>query len=202
MIILLTDWWNALGGLQQVFWSIAIVFSLLFLIQVVLTLVGVDGDFDPDAVSEGGNFSIDPSFTLLSVRSVIAFFTFFGWAGVLALSKTLPIALTILVALSSGFAAMILVAYTMYFFAQLGEVGNINAKDFLFQTGIVYLSIPGRRKGTGKVHITIKNSLREMDAVTEGETLATGQSVTIVEVLDDQILVVEPVEIFNASNQT
>ena len=37
----------------------------------------------------------------------------------------------------------------------------------------VYLTIPAERKGEGKVQITINNSVREYDAVTEGEKLKT-----------------------------
>jgi hypothetical protein len=132
------------------------------------------------------------------VRSIIAFFTFFGWAGVLALSKDYTTTIVLLFAIGSGLAAMFLVAYLMYFFSRLGEEGNADLNDLIYKNATVYLSIPGHRKGKGKIHVTLNHSLREMDAVTEGEKLDNGKSVKIVEILDNNILVVEPIEIFEA----
>lgn len=201
LLLVFGDWWSTLNGTQQVFWGISIVFSVLFVIQFVLSLVGLDFEGDTDFEVGGetdtdGGYSLDPSFTLFSVRSIIAFFTFFGWTGVLALNAGLGTMMAVIMASVSGFAAMAMVGYMMYMFSKLGESGNIDVKDALFQTGEVYLTIPETKRGQGKVHINISGALREMDAITEGKTLATGSTVRVVEVIDDRILVVEPVEIF------
>jgi hypothetical protein len=92
---------------------------------------------------------------------------------------------------------MVTVAYLMYFFSRLAEEGNADLAELIFKNATVYLTIPERRKGKGKVHVTLNNSLREMDAVTEGERLDNGKSVKIIEILEENILVVEPVEIFD-----
>lgn len=200
MLLTVTDWWYSLSSIQQVFWGIALIFSLLFLIQFGLSLLGADVDADADVdvdLGEHGSFSLDPSFTLLSVRSIIAFFTFFGWMGVLALSKGYGSGMVILIAAGSGLAAMVIVAYLMYFFSRLAEEGNADLTELIYKNATVYLTIPERRKGKGKVHVTLNNALREMDAVTEGERLDNGKSVKIIEIIEDNILVVEPVEIFD-----
>ncbi len=198
MIILMTDWWNALQSMEQIFWGIAIVSSVLFVIQFGLSLFGLDfeSDVDVDIEAGGADFSLDPSFALLSVRSLIAFATFFGWAGVLALGGGYAKTMVMVWAFIAGFSAMILVAYLMYFFSRLSQEGNANVQDLLFENGSVYLTIPGHRKGAGKVHVILANSLREMNAVTEGEELASGKNVKIVEIIENNILVVEPIEIF------
>ncbi|MCB0685250.1 MAG: NfeD family protein [Saprospiraceae bacterium] len=202
MLLIITDRWNELSSFEQIFWGIALVFSLLFLIQFGLSLLGGDVDADADvdidmSAGEHGSFSLDPSFTLLSVRSIIAFFTFFGWMGVLAISKGYSTNMVVLIAAGSGLAAMITVAYLMYFFSRLAEEGNADLSELIYKNATVYLTIPERRKGKGKVHVTLNSSLREMDAVTEGERLENGKSVKIVEIIEDNILVVEPVEIFD-----
>ncbi|MCB0669547.1 MAG: NfeD family protein [Saprospiraceae bacterium] len=200
MLLTVTDWWYSLSSMEQVFWGIALIFSLLFLIQFGLSLLGADVDADADVdvdLGDHGSFSLDPSFTLLSVRSIIAFFTFFGWMGVLALSKGYGSSMVILIAAGSGLAAMVTVAYLMYFFSRLAEEGNADLTELIFKNATVYLTIPERRKGKGKVHVTLNNSLREMEAVTEGERLDNGKSVKIIEIIEDNILVVEPVEIFD-----
>ncbi len=198
MILTITSWWYGLSSIEQIFWGIAIIFSLLFLIQFGLSMLGaeVEADADVDLDTAHGSFSLDPAFTLLSVRSIIAFFTFFGWMGVLALSRGLGSTPVILIAGGAGLAAMFTVAYLMYFFSRLAEEGNADLTELIYKNATVYLTIPERRRGKGKVHVTLRNSLREMDAVTEGERLETGQSVKIVEIIEDNVLVVEPVEIF------
>ncbi len=201
MIAAETAWWSDLDTTGQIFWGIAIVFSVLFIIQFGLSLFGLDLDADADVEmgSSGAEYSIDPSFALLSVRSIIAFFTFFGWAGVLALASGYNTSLVLIIAGLTGFAAMAMVAYMMYFFSRLAETGNADLNELIYKNGTVYLSIPARRKGKGKVHVTLGNSLRELDAVTEGELLPQGQEVKIIEILEDDILVVESVEIFETN---
>jgi hypothetical protein len=183
--------------MEQIFWGIAIIFSLLFVIQFGLSLLGGDVDTDADLDTSDGSFSLDPSFTLLSVRSIIAFFTFFGWMGVMALSNGYGATKVILMAGGAGLAAMVTVAYLMYFFSRLAESGNADLAELIYKNATVYLTIPERRRGKGKIHVTLNNSLREMDAVTEGERLENGKSVKIIEIIEDNILVVEPVEIFD-----
>ncbi len=195
----LTDWWANLDTVPQIFWGIAIIFTVFFVIQFVISLFGLDFETDLDVDADtGGGFSLDPSFALLSVRSIIAFFTFFGWAGVLAMSKGYSTTSALIFAVIAGVAAMALVAYLMYFFSKLGEEGNADLQELIYQNATVYLTIPGRRKGKGKVHVTLNESLREMDAVTEGDSLPNGKEVKIIEIIDKNTLVVEPVEIFEA----
>ncbi len=195
------EWWQALSNTQQIFWGISLIFSVLFVIQFVLSLVGLDLDHDADLDFDTSSdvdhgYQLDTDFTLLSVRSIIAFFTFFGWTGVIALNNGASTLVALSFASIAGLAAMSIVGYMMYLFSKLSQVGNVNINDALFNTGEVYLSIPSNRNGQGKVHVRIKGSLREMDAVTEGDSLPTGSSVRIVEILNDQLLLVEPVNEF------
>ncbi len=201
LLLVFGDWWSSLNGTQQMFWGISIIFSVLFVIQFVLSLIGLD--FDSETDFEVGShsdvdadYSLDPSFTLFSVRSIIAFFTFFGWTGVLALNAGIGTTMAVVFASVSGFAAMALVGYMMYLFSKLGESGNVDLNEALFQTGEVYLTIPAGKRNQGKIHINIQGVMKEMDAITEGKTLTTGSRIRVVEILDDNILLVEPVETF------
>ena len=193
------DWWGSLSSAEQVFWGISIVFSVLFIIQFVVSLIGLDFDHDADIdvhtdVHADTDYSLDPDFALLSVRSIIAFFTFFGWTGVLILGKGGGVWQATGFACLAGFAAMFIVGYMVYQFSKLTQSGTAHVKDALYSNGEVYLTIPANRNGVGKVHIKIQGSLRELDAITEGETLQTGSSVKIIKVLDDNLLLVEPVQ--------
>jgi len=201
LLLVFGDWWSSLNGTAQMFWGISIIFSVLFVIQFVLSLIGLDfeGETDFEVSTESdteGGYSLDPSFTLFSVRSIIAFFTFFGWTGVLTLNAGLGTTMAVICASTSGFVAMAIVGYMMYLFSRLGESGNVDLNEALFQTGEVYLTIPAGKRSVGKIHINIQGVMKEMDAITEGKTLATGSMIRVVEILDENLLLVEAVETF------
>lgn len=197
LLLVFGDWWSSLDGTQQMFWGISIIFSVLFVIQFVLSLIGLDFDTDADfemGTDLDGGIDLDPSFTLFSVRSIIAFFTFFGWTGVLALNAGMGTTMAVIMASVSGFAAMVLVGYVMYSFLNLEEAGNVDMNEALFEVGEVYLTIPGGKQNKGKIHIHIQGVMNEMDALTEGKTLTTGAKIRVVEILDDNIFLVESVD--------
>lgn len=196
MIILsLGTWWGNLSHTHQIFWAIALVFSILFLIQTILSMIGLEfSDADLDASADGGDFSMDADFSLISVKSIMAFFTLFGWAGVLLLNSGKEIWTTVGLSSIAGFVAMLSVAYLLYALTKLNESGNTDLTDAIFQTAEVYLAIPPAKSGQGKVHLKLQGAVKEMDAITEGSGVPTGSNVRVLEILDDNILLVESIE--------
>lgn len=90
---------------------------------------------------------------------------------------------------------MFVVGYLLYMFSKLSEDGNIEINNAIFNTGKVYLTIPAKESGEGKIHITIDNSFREINAVTKNlEPLPTGSAIRVIDVIDDNLLLVEPIE--------
>ena len=188
----ITQWWEALSSAQQVFWFIAIIFSVLFFIQFILLLIGFDSESEViDHTGEAGG--LDHEFSALSMRSIIAFFTFFGWTGVLTLNNELNVWLAVLLSTVAGLAAMFVVAYMVYKFAQLEQSGTLNLYNALDQQGEVYLVIPGHGKGVGKIHLNVEGRIRELDAITQGDSLKTGAPIKVVEIMDGNILKVESI---------
>ena len=188
-VISISQWWDALSSPHQVFWFIAIVFSVLFFIQFILSLIGMEShnaDF-----SGHPDIGVDHEFSALSMRSIIAFFTFFGWTGVVVLNQHLSVWVAVTLASLAGLAAMFIVAYLMYKFAQLEQSGTLNLYHALDQEGEVYIPIPGRGNGQGKIQLKVDGRVRELDAITDGEALKTGDLIRVVEILDDNILKVE-----------
>lgn len=190
----LNAWWDALSIWQQVYWAIAIFFGVLFILQYVVTLIGFGVGLDADSDADGGHeHIIDPGFTWLSLRSIIAFFTFFGWSGVFLLARGATLWWTLIVSFFCGMLAMALVAYLLYLFGKQTQIGNYFLREALYQTGEVYLTIPERKSGYGKIHVQIGRGLREVNAVTEGRAIPTGTRVRVIELLDSSVLLVEPI---------
>ncbi len=195
MTITLLSWWGDLSSIQQIFWGISIVFSVLFVIQFVLSIIGIDFDADADGDFDhsGSVDGLDADFTLLSVRSIIAFFTFFGWTGVVALSGGVGSMVAVLMASAAGFVAMMVVAYIFYLFMKLQSSGTLNLNNAIGGVGQVYLPVPGDKNGVGKVQIKVQGSLRELDAISNGQEIPRGAPIRVIDVIDDQMLLVEPV---------
>lgn len=188
----INQWWDTLSSAHQVFWFIAIIFSVLFFIQFVLLLIGTDPD-TADVGMDGDPSSFEHEFSALSVRSIIAFFTFFGWTGVLTLNNGLSPGLAVLFAAIAGLASMFVVAYMIYKFAQLEQSGTLNLYNALDKPGEVYLTIPANGNGKGKVHLLVEGRVRELDAVTQGDVLTTGMKIKVIEIMDGNVLKVEPI---------
>lgn len=193
MLLVLGEWWAALDGINKMFWGISIVFSVLSVIQFVLSLIGLDFETDMDEVDTGS--SADADFTLLSVHSFITFFTFFGWAGVLVLNNNGTIFWAITLGVLSGFLAMLLVGYLLYSFARLQEDGSVDIYEAIDEVGTVYMKIPANQQGNGKIQIKLQGSIKEMEAMTrDGEQIPTGAPIRVVDILDDDILIVESLD--------
>lgn len=186
-------WWTSLSTAMQVLWAITLSASLIFVIQTVMTFLGLgdhDADFDLD--TSDGSFDADPSMNLLTFRNLVNFCMGFGWTAVLMHEKIQSNALLIIVSVIVGILLVTVVMWIFKWLSGMQQTGNIDVhKSAVGCEGKVYLTIPGERKGEGKVQITIKNAVREYDAVTDGETIPTGKAIKVTEVINDYTLLVE-----------
>ena len=186
-------WWTSLSTAMQVLWAITLSASLIFVIQTVMTFLGLgdhDADFDLD--TSDGSFDADPSMNLLTFRNLVNFCLGFGWTAVLMHEKIQSNALLIIFSVIVGILLVTVVMWIFKWLSGMQQTGNIDVhKSAVGCEGKVYLTIPGERKGEGKVQITINNAVREYDAVTDGETIPTGKAIKVTEVINDYTLLVE-----------
>ena len=186
-------WWTSLSTAMQVLWAITLSASLIFVIQTVMTFLGLgdhDADFDLD--TSDGSFDADPSMNLLTFRNLVNFCMGFGWTAVLMHEKIQSNALLIIVSVIVGILLVTVVMWIFKWLSGMQQTGNIDVhKSAVGCEGKVYLTIPGERKGEGKIQITINNAVREYDAVTDGETIPTGKAIKVTEVINDYTLLVE-----------
>lgn len=186
-------WWTSLSTAMQILWAITLSASLIFVIQTVMTFLGLgdhDADFDLD--TSDGSFDADPSMNLLTFRNLVNFCMGFGWTAVLMHEKIQSNALLIIVSVIVGILLVTVVMWIFKWLSGMQQTGNIDVhKSAVGCEGKVYLTIPGERKGEGKVQITINNAVREYDAVTDGETIPTGKAIKVTEVINDYTLLVE-----------
>lgn len=145
-----------------------------------------DVDHDHDADSDTHDDSHDHSGTanwflgMLTFRSVAAAITFFGLGGLTARYYQASDVSSFLIALLSGYAALYIVAMMMKSLYQLKADGSVRMDRAVGQTGRVYLTIPARKSGSGKVTLSLQNRTVECQAITAENEITTGTAVTVV----------------------
>jgi hypothetical protein len=81
----------------------------------------------------------------------------------------------------------------LYFFIRrqtkrLESDGTVDIKECVGKQCDVYLRIPARGSGQGKVQISLHGSVHEIAAVTDGEEIASGTHVRVLELIDGNVL--------------
>lgn len=186
------NWFSALSLFEKIYWSTALIGSVIFIILIILTLIGGDADDmggDVDAEIDGDS---GIGFQFLSFKNLIGFFTIFGWSGIACLDNGLSTGLTVLISVVCGLLMMTAMAALFYYLAKLQSSGTLKLKNALNQIGEVYLTLGAKRSSIGKVSINVQGTLRELEALTdEKNDLVQGNVVKVKEVTDNGILIVE-----------
>lgn len=178
-------WYNSLTTPEKVFFYIAVIGTVLLVVQIILMLVsfGGDGDFDtPD-----GGLGV----SLFTLKGLTAFFAIGGWVGLLILQiNSKNIALAIIVSLVSGLFSMVLVALALRGIAKLQCNGNLDKEKLIGKEATVYVSIAPSRTGRGKIVLTAQGAYTELDAVTDdAERIPVDERVVISEIGSDYMVV-------------
>ncbi len=163
--------WLEGAQVRTTYMGCAAVGGAILTLQMVLLMFGGDMDADTDVDDLGGH---SDGLGFLSVRSMAAFLTFFGLTGLLGLDEGWGGGKTVAVAMGTGSASMLMVAWLMASFARLTSSGNLKPENAVGQNARVYLQIPGENSGKGKITVSIQGRSHEFDAVTSGPELPTG----------------------------
>lgn len=162
----------------------------------VFGLVGehdVDSDHEVHADSHGGTTQHDQASSnwflgVLTFRSIAAAITFFGLGGLTARYYEVKELSSFVIALISGCAALYLVAMMMKSMYQLKADGTVRMERALGQHGRVYLTIPGKKSGSGKVTLNVQNRTVECLALTAENEIPTGSTVKVVALLGPNLV--------------
>ena len=215
----MSEWWAAMSTLQQFFYLLAIPGTVLLVIQTVLLLIGLgNGDGDLDTAGDAGDADVDfdvdgdgacdadhdfshddvpdaadAALRPFTARGIVAFFAVGGWTGVALLDLNAHPVVASLLAFVAGIGAMMLVAVALWLLQKLQDNGNIDMHNAIGVKGEVYVPIP--EEGKGKITLILQERFTDMDAVCPTGPLKTGQAVTVVDVIENNVLVVKPIEV-------
>lgn len=186
--------WNEmaqLGGDAVTYAVMAGVGTLLFVIRLVMAMFGGDGgDFDADV-----DAGTDASFTLFSLLSVMAFIMGTGWMGLAArIDWGLSRPVSVVIAVSFGVVMMFLASGLMFWTRKLNRTVTYDVKSAVGRTARVYMTIPAKGAGQGKVQVSVSGRHMTVNAISTGAEIPAFTDVRVVDTRDDETLIVGPIE--------
>lgn len=186
------DFFEKMTTLEQTYWVIALIGSAVFAVIFILTFIG-GGDADMDA--DGTDFEADDGgvgFQFFTFKSVVSFFTIYGWTGIICIDNGYSRLATLLISGAAGLAMMFATSLLFFWMHKLTQSGTLKIKNAIGSIGEVYLPIGANRSSIGKIQIKVQGSLRELEAITDNEEdLKTASIVKVVEVVSAELLLVE-----------
>jgi hypothetical protein len=162
--------------------------SIVFLIQLVMTFVGMDFDGDTDLDFDASGFH------LFTLKSLVNFLVGYGWTCALLYQSISSLWMLNLLGIVVGCFLVYIIFAAMRFVMRFDEDGTFHVKDAVGAVGDIYLRVPGERSGTGKIQFSKDGTTYEYDAVTDDHIpLATGDKARITGVVSNSVVVVERV---------
>lgn len=198
------EWWAGLESTTRFFYGMAAFFSVFFLWQMVAAFLGLTGDdvdvgdadvdiSDLDASDDfdhGDVVESSQAFKILSLRSIITFFTLFSWGSALYTADGMPVVKAMGISSVWGLVGMFSIAIIFWGMGKLTETGTKDVASCMGQVGTVYLDIPA--DGFGEVKTSISGAVEHIKASSiSGEALPAGTQVRIVHVVDQTLVGVE-----------
>jgi hypothetical protein len=184
---------NNLEPLLRTFWYVAILSSLIFVIQTIMTFVGADATDGIEADFEGDLGSAEAPLQIFSLRNLINFLLGFSWTGISFYSTLENRFLLITLSFLVGIAFVWLFFLIINQLRKLAEDNSFKITETLNKTAEVYLTIPETRTGKGKVMVSVRGSFHELPAMTEGEKIPSGSLVRVARIENDSVLIVQPI---------
>jgi len=184
------DWFNSLEPTLKIYWGMALVASIFFVIQTILSFFGGDvfDDVDFDSDSHSGGVS-----HFFSVRNLVNFLLGAGWGGVCFYGTISSKAWLAVVAVLLGIIFVLIFFGLVKILLKLSKDNTFRLEETLNKTADVYLPIPADKSGKGKIQISVRGSFHEINAITASEKIPTGTKVRTVEIIDNQTVLVEKI---------
>lgn len=174
---------------MQVFWGLAIISSAFFLVQTIMAFLGLDADTDDGAGFEDVEMGGVSGY--FSFRNLVNFMLGYGWGGIV-LHDTIPNLMWLQVAaLGIGVLFVIIFVFILRQIMKLSTDKTFHIEETIGLIADTYLRIPGEKKGSGKVMVSVRGSMHEIEAITEGEAIPTGSKVRVVKAIGTDLLEVE-----------
>ena len=173
--------------LDILFWISVFTGGLMFVMLLLSVIGGLDFDLDVDL---GGDTDTESSGGLGIFKSVLTFVSVSTWVVRIMLIYEQSSTISITVGVLVGVVIVYLLSKLLGFLLSQTEFNSYDIEDSIDRTGKVYLKIPV--DGHGIVQVVINDGMKDFKGKSSENTeIPTGTSVTVVDVIDD-FLIVKP----------
>lgn len=184
--------------MEKIYYFCAVFGSLFVVAQLCLTLFAglgmedvasdsVDTDVADTADHAGYDF-----LRILSLRTVTASLAFFGLAGMAGTKSGIGMRTVFLIAVLCGLVALFVVFFLYRLISSFKSNGAVIPETLPNSKGNVYVRIPPKRSGSGKVIVNHQERSMEYEAFSDSEEeLPAGTPIIVKEILGPNQVLVE-----------
>ena len=150
-----------------------------------------DADFGRDhALLDGSNPADFSIASMFSVQGVVTFLMVMGWVAIVSINSGANPTIAILVGSGLGLLTMYLVARLMFASRRLAENGVVNVQNAIGETGTVYIPVPAKGQGEGKINIYLQGRYVEASCIShEDIMIPTGTTVRVTDMRNGLLIV-------------
>jgi membrane-bound ClpP family serine protease len=151
----------------------------------------VDLDADvPDDIDHADVIESSQAFKILSLRSIITFFTLFSWGSALYSADGVDLVKAMGISTIWGLVGMFAIALIFWGMGKLTETGTKDVATAKGKIATVYLDIPAN--GFGEIRTAVSGAVEHVRARSvNGESLPAGTQVRVVKVISQTLVGVE-----------
>ena len=181
------SWWNEITLIEQILYIIATASTIILLIHTVFSMVDTE-------VSVKNSDTAKLKF--LTIRGILSFFSIGAWVVIVVYKATCNYYISFGVGVAAGLLTMLFIAIALQKAVNIQKNRHVDLRELIGISGDVYLTIPPRGEGKGKVSvITEDNKLNVIYAIAyEDNKIPTGKCIRVIDVLGDDLLLVESME--------
>jgi len=173
-------------GSESLYWFCALTGSSLFIIQLMLTFIGL-GDQEIDGSSaDAGNIK------WLSRQALTGFLMMFGWTALTCHKEfNLTAFPALAISLTMGLVAIFISGSIFRLAKRLQSPGSVfSINDTIGKEGLTYQRIP--LDGIGKISISVNDMTQEVNAISlSHEEIPSFTRIKIINVLDTNTVIIE-----------
>ena len=185
--------------MEKIYYFCAVFGSLFVVAQLFLTLFAGLGmeDATSDSVDTDGEIVTDHAgydfLRVLSLRTVTAGLAFFGLSGMAGTKSDIAAGTVFAIAVLCGLVALFVVFLLYRLISSLRSNGAVTLETLPGSKGNVYIKIPPKRSGSGKVIVNHQGRTMEYEAFSDSEKeLKTGTPIIVRESLGPNQVLIEP----------
>ncbi|MFK7883303.1 MAG: hypothetical protein AB8F26_03850 [Phycisphaerales bacterium] len=186
---------DALFGGQAPWFTAPALFGTGFLV-LQLGLGQLGGDMDGDGVSDMDMDDPGAEAKLLSTQSIAAFMVGFGWIGLVSFRAVeLSFMLSVMMGVGAGFGVGYMIYQITRSMMKLQSDANLHLDQTIGWEAPVYITIPPRDHGSGRIMLVFNNGQHELNARQMGDDPIAAHATVRIVSADEAggSVVVEPV---------